>query len=529
MPMRQCNPGERDAGLRDGETGVEIVNPKRFLEATRESGYRTFDAALSELVDNSLQAGATRVEIALPDSAANPLDACVAVLDNGSGMDTAELATALQFGGSRRFNDRTGMGRFGMGLPNSSLSQARRVDVYSWREHREVWHSYLDLDDVLASGQILVPTPVLSRLPEAYRRRGDRSGTLVVWRKLDRIKHSSWRLIARRVMGQLGRKFRYFLWEGRTLSVNAFPVGAFDPLFLSSETRVGWITARPYGEPLEYRVKPPGDAAEGGTAAITVRFSELPVHQLAPLQNKDKRAYGIVNGAGVSVVRAGREIDYGWFFLNKRRENYDDWWRCEIRFNPELDEMFGVTHTKQGIRPSEDLKEILCGELTAVARVLNRRVRATHMEFGAEQARHAAESIAAAQDLFLRPVCPSADEAVPQRARPGGGSASRQGYRLVVEELDEPAFYRTEWRDGEVTVVLNSLHEFYAEIYRPLFAAAASPTPALRKHLELFLLALGRTEQLEWSPEEQGAIRRFAEEWSRAIAVFCSGTGHGTV
>ncbi|MGI8447952.1 MAG: hypothetical protein ACR2MP_12395 [Streptosporangiaceae bacterium] len=40
----------------------------------------------------------------------------------------------------------------------------------------------------------------------------------------------------------------------------------------------------------------------------------------------------------VSVVRSGREIDQGWFFMGtKRRENHDDWWRCEVRFDPVLD------------------------------------------------------------------------------------------------------------------------------------------------------------------------------------------------
>ena len=89
---------------------------------------------------------------------------------------------------------------------------------------------------------------------------------------------------------------------------------------------------------------------------MTVTFSELPVHEWHDLPNEEKRQLGIVNGAGVSVVRAGREIDYGWFFLDgKRRENYDDWWRAEIRFDAVLDEAFGITHTKQQIRPLDYL------------------------------------------------------------------------------------------------------------------------------------------------------------------------------
>ncbi len=56
---------------------------------------------------------------------------------------------------------------------------------------------------------------------------------------------------------------------------------------------------------------------------------------------------GIVGGGGVSVLRAGREIAHGWYLMgSKRKENYDDWWRCEIEFEPVLDEHFGITINK---------------------------------------------------------------------------------------------------------------------------------------------------------------------------------------
>ena len=49
-------------------------------------------------------------------------------------MDAETLTEALRFGGTTSFNSRKGLGRFGMGLPNASLSQARRVDVYTWQQ-----------------------------------------------------------------------------------------------------------------------------------------------------------------------------------------------------------------------------------------------------------------------------------------------------------------------------------------------------------------------------------------------------------
>ena len=118
------------------------------------------------------------------------------------------------------------------------------------------------------------------------------------------------------------------------------------------------------------------ETSSGKTSVVTVLFTMLPVHRWQGLNNVTKRRIGIVGGGGVSILRAGREIASGWHLMGgKRRENYDDWWRCEIEFDPQLDEHFGITINKQGIRPSAVLREALEPELESVARLLNARVR----------------------------------------------------------------------------------------------------------------------------------------------------------
>lgn len=73
------------------------------------------------------------------------------VTDNGNGMPHDALRTALQLGGSTRFGDRSGAGRFGMGLPTSSITLARRVDVYTGRAGT-ILHSYFDIDKLQRAG-----------------------------------------------------------------------------------------------------------------------------------------------------------------------------------------------------------------------------------------------------------------------------------------------------------------------------------------------------------------------------------------
>jgi len=353
------------------EPTASLVSEEHFVLATRDTGYRTAAAALSELIDNSLQAGATAIRLTVSDSGAVGLS--VAVLDNGCAMDAAVLRTALQFGGTTRFNDGSGPGRYGMGLPNSSVSRARRVDVYSWREPGSVLHTYLDVDDV-AGGRVRgVPMPRRAALPEWVRSSAGPSGTLVYWTRCDRLEGRRVSTIVRHLHRPLGRMFRYFLWRGIALTINGDAVRPIDPLFLSSDTALAGAT--PYGEPRVYRVRCPVQSRR--TAKVVVRFVELPVAAWHDLSVDDKRCHGIVKGAGVSVIRADREVAYGWYFLGrKRKENYDDWWRCEVSFDPALDEYFGLTHSKQAIFPTPEIQAILTPDLEAIGHKLNARIRA---------------------------------------------------------------------------------------------------------------------------------------------------------
>jgi len=506
---------------------VRIVDERRFVQATRDSGYRDLDAAVSELVDNALQANARTVRIVTPLGKHPQGSWSLAVLDDGSGMTRHELGTALQFGGSHRFNDRTGLGRFGMGLPNSSLSQARRVDVYSWMRRGAVWHSYLDLDEILFGHCRHVPMPARAALPEAFRAHAQVTGTLVLWSRFDRLCSSSGASAIRRLELRLGQRFRYFIWGGHRILINDVPVVPFDPLFLSGETRVPCVRGKQYGDTLVYGLATVGGEDGARTARVQVRFSEIPVPELAGLTKEQKRLYGISSGAGVSIVRAGREIDYGWFFMDKRRENYDDWWRCEVSFAPELDELFGVAHTKQGIRPSDRLRSLLTPQLGSIARLLNHRARRAHMTYAAQNGRESA-SVASKRDGRLRPTVHGNSAlggvAACKGQLPGRQAVPEAGlrqYAVEMQDIHERVFYRAEAKDGNVVLVLNNLHEFAQRLYSPLVAGDTSDGLAVK--FQLFLLALARSENLNWTDSERDTIQRFKHEWSRAVSVFLRG------
>ncbi len=479
-----------------------IVANETFILATRDTGYRDVTAAVAELIDNSLQAGAALVQVLIRDEHSEEgRSITLGVLDDGHGMSAKTLQTALQFGGSDRFGDRSGLGRFGMGLPNSSVSQTRRFDVFSWQATpNAVLHSYLDVDEVVSGRLRTVPTPVASKLPDWVAAHASGNGTLVLWTRCDRLGRLRAGTVAQRLCASLGRLYRYALWAGVRISVNETRLVPVDPLFLNEDSRIHGASA--FGSPLTYEFA----TLHGASAEVQVQFSELPVEPWHRWTTEAKRRAGIVGGAGVSIVRAGREIDYGWYFMGKRRENYDDWWRCEVRFSPGLDELFGVTHSKQGISPTTELRAILAPDLEAIARTLNARVRAA-FEAVKTGARSTAVCAADSRDRFLPP---------PQIAslRSTGIGLS---YRIDAGALAGPEFYRVDLVDTTIVVTLNSDHPFYTNVYKLVCQDQRSRE---RYHIECMVLAAARADLEAADEGERHYVSRSRRYWADALAAF---------
>ena len=90
-------------------------------------GYR-LPSAVADLVDNSISAGATEVDISFPNP--NISGRWMCVRDNGKGMDEAGLRQAMRVGNRRAYGG-TDLGKFGYGLKGASWSQADCLTVVS--------------------------------------------------------------------------------------------------------------------------------------------------------------------------------------------------------------------------------------------------------------------------------------------------------------------------------------------------------------------------------------------------------------
>ena len=365
----------------------DIVPVHLVVQAMRDNGYKNAAYALAELIDNSIQAGATEVEVLCAEKEIQLQRRSsrihqIAVLDNGRGMDSTVLRMALQFGnGTYLAEDKhTGMGRFGMGLPCSSISQCKRVDVWTWQSGvGKAIYTYLDLNEIKNKQLTEVPEPQQRPIPEIWEKVTTgfgETGTLVVWSDIDRCMWKTGKTIIENSEFVIGRMYRKFLDtkevvirmatfdinepDNRDKRVDKF-AQPNDPGYFMAETSC----------PTPFDKKPMFKAWEGEeTYEITqsiefrgkqhdvkIRFSYAK-EEARQGKNPGKLPHGqhAAKNVGVSVVRARRELELDQSWAQKRAT--ERWWGVEIEFTPALDDLFGVTNNKQSARNFSDMSEL---------------------------------------------------------------------------------------------------------------------------------------------------------------------------
>lgn len=366
---------------------IDIIPAGLAIKAMMDTGYKNAAYALAELMDNSIQAKATNVELlcleklSLVDRRERVKIQQIGVLDDGEGMNEETLSRALQFGNGNRLNDEEpdGMGKFGMGLPSASISQAKRVEVWTWTSGIDsAIYTYLDVNEVIKNEMKSIPEPTPKKIPEEWKLMGKsfgKSGTLVVWSKLDKCIWKTGKAIIQNSEFLIGRVYRKFLdadivtirmatFDGdsndKKCTFEAF-AKANDPLYLMSNTS----TPSPYDEIPMFE---PWPSPENHIIKIPIKYrdTEYKVTMKSSMAKKEARTDGAGNrgygshalkNIGLSILRAGREIelDRSWAKFGEPRER---WWGLEIDFPPGLDELFGVTNNKQSARNFSEMAKL---------------------------------------------------------------------------------------------------------------------------------------------------------------------------
>jgi hypothetical protein len=157
-----------------------LPDPVSLLESIKSIGY-SLKEAISDLIDNSISANATIIDIIFEQKSSIVFH----LIDNGDGMSVSELVSAFRLGSTNPKNKRdpNDLGRFGMGMKTASLSQCKSVTVTTKKAGNLISRT-LDLDEVSKYKKWIIgkkeSTLNLERFLNNYE-----SGTIISWEKTD--------------------------------------------------------------------------------------------------------------------------------------------------------------------------------------------------------------------------------------------------------------------------------------------------------------------------------------------------------
>lgn len=510
---------------------VSLILTGQAIASLRESDFDMV-SAVGEVIDNSLQAGASEINVALkevdrPAKGRRPAGTKqiieMAFGDDGQGMDVETLHQCLQLGFSTRYNDRSGIGRFGVGVTLGAISQCMRIDLYSKPNKKAAWrHTSIDLDE--ARKNPFIPAPVEVKFPEEYLGLVGRDhGTLMIWRKCDRVSGTRAEL-----EHWLARTYRKFIGasvvEGgkviknpdvKVIHVNGTRLIAFDPLFAVKSKDFPAGTAAKLFEPIHLDVPIPSEA--GSTekvSTITIQMSLLP-EQWRPEGGAGgsqlAKQLVIPENEGFSILRANREVFYDTmqhFEPVRHSDGYDRWWSAEISFDPILDQLFSVRNVKRGARFKKDLREKIQEQMAPTIHEARREVKKVYEATRKNQhfnklnlANEHTEAEKAVQavnppagkagkgkteaekqrevEKIIQHVGQSEDELAAWRAK-------IEGQPCTIVDRDETAWRGNTFIDvhpqgGRTIIEYNRGHEFFVFVYNTIKALEGDATTGAQK------------------------------------------------
>ena len=169
-----------------------IPQADTLMGSMRSMGY-SFEAAIADIIDNSISANCSVVKLFFPSEPTE--DLVVGILDDGEGMSADVLFEAMRYGSTdseleRNAND---LGRFGLGMKSASLSQCRILTVVSLQEEKISSYSW-DYNYIQNRKEWVVKElskNEIKALPYIHSLLELPHGTLVLWQDFDVLEKSS--------------------------------------------------------------------------------------------------------------------------------------------------------------------------------------------------------------------------------------------------------------------------------------------------------------------------------------------------
>ncbi len=499
---------------------VHFIKTGQALQSLRDSGY-SLEAALGEVVDNSIEANANNISLHLLKGKNSENKDCVSqiiMIDDGAGMDENTLHLYPCIGHSSRYMSLNTIGKYGVGAKLSALNFAKRFDVWSRTDSKDSWlHVYFDLDETIEleekGEEIEVPFPTQKMFPEEVISLvgNNKVGTVVVWSNVDRLEEGRYAQhyddLVQHIRKELSRIFRYFIDGGIKISVNGTELIAHDPLYLMNNTfqdkelhRFYFGQTNDKNNPLvkkHYEAKIIADETidvQGFKAQVKITLYPREVIRKRGLGG-DKLAIKLRipdNEGVISFVRMQREVSYTNVprIFPGRIENPDRFIGIEVSFNPELDDYFGVRNVKRGVEPHgelrEKIRECIRKYITQTRKMIDEIWGETSREEQEHYGEHAAVTQAAKNVNISMPkgsTKPTSEKEIEEEYNDlasdviGDDEKGREEYKNHIKDLpfivetvsvSGNEFINIKHINNQVVIRLNSRHKFYKEMWLPI-------------------------------------------------------------
>lgn len=329
----------------DNKPVINNPNAGVLINSMRSIGYE-FEHAVADIIDNSISAQASKIELLYPINDYN--DPFLIVIDNGKGMNRAELQEAMRFGSVKDTQrDTNDLGRFGLGLKTASLSQCRKFSCISKKDGQ--FHGFYWDIDLINSGEWIM-YELNSDYIKTHKVYSDYlkldSFTIVHWENFDvfgkEIKpnqsfHDVFFSKLEETKNHLALVFHRFLGLRIQIYFNGDKLIPRDP-FLKDHDR----TIIKQNQVISTKTK------DGKDAKVEIQVFILPYHK-----DLNKKDYDLLGGIeqlenqGFYVYRNKRLMNYGsWFKLKPRNSLYENA-RILVDIPNTLDDLWSIDIKKQ--------------------------------------------------------------------------------------------------------------------------------------------------------------------------------------
>jgi hypothetical protein len=345
--------------------------PYTFIKSIAEQGY-SLSTALADLIDNSVAAEASRVEILSNES--NDVFR-IFIADNGKGMSEHELHQNVRFPSSDPGVIRAGhdLGRFGLGMKTASFSQTRKFTVMSRKKGTTDYFARTwDVDYLKKTGKwslIINSDDEISIFLEEYYQLSKEDylkydqtflpNTIIIWSGMYKIE---------RLRQDMSFKKKAFLEELNDEASEHIGL-VFHRLLGSSSNKLSvrinndMVTPfNPFPVESDVRKLVPYSKVQNGDF-VSIQGYILPARSIKESKESNHSAWtsgkrSMTDMEGIYVYRNGRLIVYGGWNRLLRKSPQFQLGRLKVEIGNTLDEMFHLNVSKSSLKIPYEFRQV---------------------------------------------------------------------------------------------------------------------------------------------------------------------------